>query len=67
MDVQLHLGGEAGFQRPPLKTIRTMVDVIFKEMSPNFESLYSETGRPINSSAPFYFRCFIPSAVSASS
>jgi len=30
----------------PLRTIRTMVDVIFKEMSPRFENLYSATGRP---------------------
>jgi transposase len=30
----------------PLRAIRTMVDVIFKEMSPLFESLYSKTGRP---------------------
>jgi hypothetical protein len=29
----------------PLRAIRTMVDVIFKEMSPQFESLYSKTGR----------------------
>jgi transposase len=33
-------------QDHPLRTIRTMVDVIFKEMSPQFESLYSRTGRP---------------------
>jgi transposase len=30
----------------PLRPIRTMVDVIFDEMSPRFESLYSKTGRP---------------------
>ena len=30
----------------PLRAIRTMVDVIFTEMSPKFESLYSNTGRP---------------------
>jgi len=30
----------------PLRAIRTMVDVIFDEMSPRFESLYSKTGRP---------------------
>jgi transposase len=30
----------------PLRAIRTMVDVIFKEMSPKFEDLYSRTGRP---------------------
>jgi transposase len=33
-------------QDHPLRTIRTMVDVIFQEMSPQFESLYSKTGRP---------------------
>ena len=33
-------------QDHPLRTIRTMVDVIFKERSPQFESLYSRTGRP---------------------
>jgi transposase len=30
----------------PLRAIRTMVDVILKEMSPQFENLYSKTGRP---------------------
>jgi transposase len=30
----------------PLRAICTMVDAIFKEMSPQFESLYSNTGRP---------------------
>ena len=30
----------------PLRAIRTMVDVIFKEMSARFERLYSKTGRP---------------------
>jgi hypothetical protein len=31
----------------PLRAIRTMVDVIFKEMSLKFENLYSKTGRPL--------------------
>ena len=30
----------------PLRTIRTMVDVILKDLSPLFESLYAKTGRP---------------------
>ena len=30
----------------PLRTIRTMVDVVLKELSPLFESLYAKTGRP---------------------
>jgi transposase len=30
----------------PLRTIRTMVDVILEDLSPLFESLYSKTGRP---------------------
>ena len=30
----------------PLRAIRTLVDVIFAEMSPRFASLYSKTGRP---------------------
>jgi transposase len=30
----------------PLRAIRTMVDVILKDMSPLFESLYAKTGRP---------------------
>ena len=30
----------------PLRAIRTMVDVILKDLSPLFESLYAKTGRP---------------------
>jgi transposase len=30
----------------PLRAIRTTADVILKEMSPKFQSLYSKTGRP---------------------
>jgi len=30
----------------PLRTIRTMVDVVLKDLSPLFESLYAKTGRP---------------------
>ena len=30
----------------PLRAIRTMVDVILNELSPLFERLYSQTGRP---------------------
>lgn len=30
----------------PLRAIRTMVDVVLKDMSPLFESLYAKTGRP---------------------
>ena len=30
----------------PLRSIRTMVDVILKDLSPLFETLYSNTGRP---------------------
>jgi transposase len=30
----------------PLRVVRTMVDVILKDMSPLFESLYAKTGRP---------------------
>lgn len=30
----------------PLRTIRTMVDVVLKDLSPLFESLYARTGRP---------------------
>jgi transposase len=30
----------------PLRAIRTMVDVILKDLSPVFETLYSNTGRP---------------------
>ena len=33
-------------QDHPLRTIRTMVDVILKDLSPLFETLYSNTGRP---------------------
>jgi len=33
-------------QDHPLRTIRTMVDVILKDLSPLFEKLYSNTGRP---------------------
>ena len=30
----------------PLRTIRTMVDVILKDLSPRFEGLYARVGRP---------------------
>jgi len=30
----------------PLRSIRTMVDVILKDLSPRFENLYARTGRP---------------------
>ena len=30
----------------PLRTIRTMVDVVLQDLSPLFESLYAKTGRP---------------------
>jgi transposase len=30
----------------PLRTIRTMVDVVLKDLSPLFEGLYAKTGRP---------------------
>ena len=30
----------------PLRSIRTMVDVILKDLSPRFENLYASTGRP---------------------
>jgi len=33
-------------QDHPLRSIRTMVDVILKDLSPLFETLYSNTGRP---------------------
>ena len=33
-------------QDHPLRAIRTMVDVILKDLSPLFETLYSKTGRP---------------------
>ena len=33
-------------QGHPLRAIRTMVDVILKDLSPQFEILYSKTGRP---------------------
>jgi transposase len=46
VDVQLHLAEKRVLKDHPLRAIRTMVDVIFNEMSPRFESLYSKTGRP---------------------
>ncbi len=33
-------------QEHPLRTIRTMVDAVLKELSPQFNRLYSSTGRP---------------------
>lgn len=33
-------------QDHPLRVIRIMVDVILKDLSPQFEILYSKTGRP---------------------
>lgn len=38
MDVQLPLGGEACSQRSPIETYSYHCDVIFQEMSPQFES-----------------------------
>jgi transposase len=33
-------------QEPPLRLVRAMVDAVFKELSPQFDRLYSATGRP---------------------
>ena len=33
-------------QDHPLRTIRLLVDAVLKELSPQFEALYSHTGRP---------------------
>ena len=33
-------------QDHPLRTVRSMVDVVLKELSPRFQKLYSHTGRP---------------------
>jgi transposase len=33
-------------QEPPLRTIRAMVDAVLKELSPQLDRLYSDTGRP---------------------
>lgn len=33
-------------QEHPVRAIRAMVDAVFKELSPQFEQLYSHTGRP---------------------
>jgi transposase len=33
-------------QEHPLRAIRAMIDAVFKELSPQFEQLYSHTGRP---------------------
>jgi transposase len=31
---------------PPLRSIRMMVEAVLKELSPQFDPLYSPTGRP---------------------
>ena len=33
-------------QDHPLRSVRTMVDIMLKELSPLFESLYAQVGRP---------------------
>ena len=51
----------------PLRPIRVMVDEALEALSPRFEKLYSNTGRPFRPSSYcelFFFKSFTPSAVS---
>ena len=51
----------------PLRSIRMMVDAVLKEVSPQFDLLYSHSGRPSppNTSGPgCCWQCFIGSAAS---